>query len=97
MYENYADEKITREEFKTFSTEHRKVHFELTEKEDELIEVMKVMDRRNDSIEAWIKQFRMYRKNPSITRELIEIMVEKIVIYPEQRFIIEYNFEKIGL
>ena len=97
MYEKYVDEKITRDEFKTFSEEHRKVYFELTEKEDELIEVMKVMDRKNDSIEAWIKQFRMYRKDPTITRELVEVMVEKIVIHCEQKFIIEYNFNDLGI
>ena len=97
MYEKYADEKITGEEFKTFSIEHRKVYFELTEKEDELIEVMKVMDRKNDSIEAWIKQFRMYRKDPAITRELIEVMVDRIVIHQGQRFAIKYNFYDLGI
>ncbi|MBR5022033.1 MAG: recombinase family protein [Oscillospiraceae bacterium] len=97
MYEKYVDEKITREEFKAFSTEHRKVYFELTEKEDELIEVMKVMDRKNDSIEAWIKQFRMYRKDPAITRELVEVMVDRIVIHQGQRFAIKYNFYDLGI
>lgn len=97
MYEKYADEKITRDEFKAFSTEHRKVYFELTEKEDALIEVMKVMDRRNDSIEAWIKQFRMYRKNPTMTRKLVEVMVDRIVIHQGQKFTIEYNFNNLGI
>ena len=97
MYEKYTDEKITRDEFKTFSEEHRKVYFELTEKEDELIEVMKVLDRRNDSIEAWFKQFRMYRKDPAITRELIGVMVDRIVIHQGQKFAIKYNFYDLGI
>ena len=97
MFEKYTDEIITKEEFKMFSEEHRKVYFELTEKEDDLIKVMKVMDRRIDRMEAWIKQFRLYRRDPTITRELVEVMVEKIVIHCEQKFIIEYNFHDLGL
>ena len=97
MFEKYTDEIITKGEFKAFSEEHRKVYFELTEKEDDLIKVMKVMDRRIDRMEAWIKQFRLYRKDPTITRELVEVMVEKIVIHCEQKFIIEYNFHDLGL
>lgn len=97
MFEKYTDEKITRDEFKAFSEEHRKVHFELTAKEDELIEVMKAMDKKYDSIEAWIKQFRLYRKNPTVTRELVEVMVDRIVIHQGQRFTIEYNFRDLGL
>lgn len=77
--------------------EHRKVYFELTEKEDDLIKVMKVMDRRIDRMEAWNKQFRLYRRDPTITRELVEVMVEKIVIHCGQKFIIEYNFHDLGL
>ncbi len=96
MFEKYTDEKITRDEFRAFSEEHRKAYFELTEKEDELIEVMNVMDRRNDRIEAWIKQFRLYRKDPTITRELVEVMVEKIVIRCAQKFTIKYNFHDLG-
>ena len=97
MYEKYADEKITKDEFKAFTEEHRKAYFKLAEKEDELIEVMKVMDRRNDSIEAWIKQFRMYQKDPTITRELIEVMVDRIVIHQGKRFTIKYNFYDFGI
>ena len=52
MFEKYTDEIITKEEFKMFSVEHKKVYFELTEKEDDLIKVMKVMDRRIDRMEA---------------------------------------------
>ena len=58
---------------------------------------MKVMEGRNDRMEAWIKRFRLYRKDPTITRELVEVMVEKIVIHCEQKFIIEYNFHDLGL
>ena len=97
MFEKYTDEIITKEEFKAFSEEHRKVYFELTGKEDDLIKVMKVMDRRIDRMEAWIKQFRLYRRDPTITRELVEVMLEKIVIHCEQKFIIEYNFHDLGL
>ena len=68
-----------------------------SEKEDELIETMKVLDSRNDSIEAWIKQFRMYRKDPTITRELVEVMVDRIVIHQRRMFTIEYNFHDSGL
>ena len=97
MFEKYTDEIITKEEFKMFSEEHRIVYFELTEKEDDLIKVMNVMDRRIDRMEAWIKQFRLYRKDPTITRKLVEVMVERIVICKEQRFRIDYRFGDMGL
>ena len=39
----------------------------------------------------------MYRRDPTITRELVYVMVEKIVIHCEQKCIIEYNFHDLGL
>ncbi len=75
----------------------RKSRYPENNKLDELIEVMKVLDRRNDSIEAWFKQFCMYRKDPAITRELIGVMVDRIVIHQGQKFAIKYNFYDLGI
>ena len=95
MYEAYSAGKITREEFKKFSENHRVEFFALMEEEDKLIEEMKVLDQRNDILETWIKHFRQYKKHPEITRELMDVMVSKILIRSKLDFTVEYNFKEI--
>ena len=97
MFEAYSDGKITREEFKKFSKSHREESIIHMEQEDALVEEMKVLDQRNDTTQTWIKKFRQYKKNPDITCELLEVMVDRISIYQGQRLAVEYNFQDLGI
>lgn len=81
IYSEYADRKISKEEYMIQSQEHKQKKQALAEELDRLKTELKQCkaDGNKDSIEVLLQKF---RDADELTNEMKETMIEKVIVYP---------------
>lgn len=81
IYSEYADRKISKEEYMIQSQEHKQKKQALAEELDKLKTELKQCkaDGTKDSIEVLLQKF---RDADELTNEMKEKMIEKVIVYP---------------
>lgn len=81
IYSEYADRKISKEEYMIQSQEHKQKKQALAEELDKLKTELKQCkaDGTKDSIEVLLQKF---RDADELTNEMKETMIEKVIVYP---------------
>ena len=84
-YEEYRDNRITKEAFKQQSEHFSAEHTECEMKERALLlEKAKCKDQLRQ-LTHLINMLRTYQDSRALTRELVEAFIEKMLIFPQQR------------
>ncbi len=81
--EDYANAKVELNRQLSAETERLSI---ATEERDKIEKII--------SAEKWIKELKRYVNIKKITREVVDVFVNKIVIYPDKRIEIEWNYQE---
>ena len=87
-----ADQLITSEEFtfmkKRYSTELKEVEAKEAEAKEEAVKLGTVLS----SAKQWANTLKEYHKLPEINREIVEILIDKILVSEDQSITVVLNF-----
>lgn len=90
-FENYADGKISKEQFSENAIPIREDMRRLEAEEREQCQVMDAMDAKMDSIVALKQLLRDFLKSKDLSKEIVEATVNRIVVDVEHTFTVEYK------
>lgn len=92
VFEEYAEETITPEEYVEYRNEYIKQEKQLNEK----LENLMAKCQRENEVHVWelpwVKQLLDYKRIDKLTRDIIVEMIDTIYIYNDKRIKIRYNF-----
>ena len=93
QYLKYCRGQSSMEEFQRKKKELENRKELLSVKQKEQIEIEKQMDAKRVRQNQWLKDFISGRENHELHREILEIFIDKIQIYPDSRIQIVYFFQ----
>ncbi|MFI3250243.1 MAG: recombinase family protein [Eubacteriales bacterium] len=92
-FEKYQQGEISEVEFSTYSATYKK-------KADEVCQSMLTIEKEIAQLQfgtsehhLWLEQFRQHKVAPTLTRGLVVTMIEKVLIYEDDRIEIFYRFQ----
>ena len=90
LYEDYISEKITKEDYLKIKKEKEVLINEIKDK----IEVLNNKSLEDEEIQEEIQIFKKYLKEEKLNKGMLDIFVNKIYIYDENKIKIEWKFKK---
>lgn len=92
-YENYVDAILDKEEYLSYKTEYEQQEQNVRDKMEQLEKERNSIEAVEENYENWVESFIKYGELKEITREIIVELVEKIVVYGDNRIDIEFKYQ----
>lgn len=91
-YQNYMDELISKEEYKSYAGEFETDIHNLKEKAEKLREEIREQDRLGLEYDEWMEKFKNYIDVDELTREMVLELIERIEVNEDGSIGICYKF-----
>ena len=88
-----TDGLIDRDEYAYAKQRYSQEHDKLLEEENRVFASTKQLDAIMESCNQWIRALREYQRFPVINRELLDMLVKRILVYPGKKIKIELAFD----
>ncbi len=92
LYEDYADKLLTEQEYARNKARYENQAALLRQRMDELSKQAAVLADMPSSDNRWLKAARAFQNPTELTREMLEAIVERIVIYGPDKIDVVWNF-----
>lgn len=92
-YENYVDAVLNQEEYISYKTEYEQHEKTIQRKMKQLEKERDAIGMEEENYENWVESFVKYGDLKKITREIMVELIDKIVVYEDNRMDIEFKYQ----